>query len=396
MKISLTLLKSKKPNKKGFPIVVNLRDKNRTKRLFFQLFSLPEHWNYENNLPTKLHPSFYDTTEDILKLKAKILELDRSNESDFNKITNELKFVLDEEAQKQRTDFFAFAELLIAEMKNRNEKSNATVYNTAKIQFKKYSNEITFEEIDYNLLIGFVNRKKIQGLKSATIHNYLRTIRAIYNQAVKRKIIEDTKPFEGVFAGLKVRSHRAKKKHLLHEDIVKLEDAKLTGLKDFVRDIFLLQFYLGGQDLKDIFYLKHTDINKDRIFFERSKVVNGYEFDLAITPKIKNILSKYDEDTYLFPYRKDHQGYITFRRRYSRYLIIIQELLNIEVNPLGGNLGIKVARHSFANIGKLKGIDGDLLRELMGHERDDVDNYYKDKYPVHIRDEAQRKIINEL
>ena len=396
MKISLTLLKSKKPNKKGFPIVVNLRDKNRTKRLFFQLYSLPEHWNYETNLPTKLHPSYYDTTEDLLKLKAKILELDRSNESDFKNITNELKFVLDEEAQKQRTGFFAFADLLIAEMKDRNEKSNATVYNTAKIQFQKYSSEITFEEIDYNLLIGFVNRKKIQGLKSATIHNYLRTLRAIYNQAVKRNIIEDTKPFEGVFAGLKVRSHRAKKKYLSYDDIVKLEEAKLTDLKDFVRDIFLLQFYLGGQDLKDIFYLKHTDINKDRVFFERSKVVNGYEFDLAITPKIKNILSKYNEATYLFPYRKDYEGYKTFRRRYSRYLIIIQELLNIEVKPLGGNLGIKVARHTFANIGKLKGIDGDLLRELMGHERDDVDNYYKDKYPVNIRDEAQKKIIYEL
>lgn len=396
MKITLTLLKSKKPNIKGFPIVVNLRDKNRSKRLFFQLFSFPEHWNDENMLPTKLHPSYYDTTEDVLKLKGKIIELERDNITDFKSIEEELKFVLNNKAQKQRNDFFAFADHLIEEMNEDGHKSNATVYNTAKIQFQKYINKIDLSDIDYNILKGFVRRKKIQGLRPATIHNYLRTLRAIYNQAVKLKYVEDTKPFEGVFAGLKVRSHRARKKYLLHEDIAVIEDAKLTGLADFVRDIFLLQFYLGGQDLKDIYYLKHSDINKDRIFFQRSKVVNGYEFDLAIIPKVKAILSKYDEANYLFPYRKDHQGYITLRRRFSRYLIIIQELLNIEVKPLGGNLGIKVARHTFANIGKRKGVEEDLLRELMGHERDDVDNYYKDKFPENIRDEAQLTIVDNL
>ena len=399
MKISLGLNKNKRPSKKGFAIVVVLRDKQKKKRLFFGLHSFPEHWNYENNLPTRSHPHFYDTTEDILKLKAKILELDRSNETDFLKIENELRFVLDEEAQKQRTDFFAFADLLISEMQDRNERSNATVYNTAKVQLQKYDEEITFEEIDYNLLIGFVNRKKIQGLKSATIHNYLRTLRAIYNQAVKRKLIDDSRPFEGVFNGLKVRSHQSTKKYLNIDDIVKIELYDLKGAKHHTRNLFLMQFYLGGQDLKDIYYLKKSDISDGRVYFRRSKVVNGYIFDLAVTTEVKYIIEEYidkSNDDYVFPYRKDYDGYNTFRRRYSRHLIDIQKQLDIKIKPLGGNLGIKVARHTFANIGKLKGIDVDLLRELMGHERDDVDNYYKDKYPVHIRDEAQSKIIYEL
>lgn len=38
-------------------------------------------------------------------------------------------------------------------------------------------------------------------------------------------------------------------------------------------------------------------------------------------------------------------------------------------------------------------IETDITRELMGHERDDVDNYYKDKYPEKVRDNALFEII---
>jgi hypothetical protein len=32
----------------------------------------------------------------------------------------------------------------------------------------------------------------------------------------------------------------------------------------------------------------------------------------------------------------------------------------------------------------------------MGHERNDIDNYYKDKYPEKMRDEALFKIISSF
>ena len=51
-------------------------------------------------------------------------------------------------------------------------------------------------------------------------------------------------------------------------------------------------------------------------------------------------------------------------------------------------------RHTFATLGKFERIEEDLLRELMGHERNDVDMIYKDKYPEAERDAAQLKIIN--
>lgn len=78
----------------------------------------------------------------------------------------------------------------------------------------------------------------------------------------------------------------------------------------------------------------------------------------------------------------------------SKKLELIQTRFNIQLEHEGGKLGIKMARHTFGNIGKHLFIEEDLLRELMGHERDDVDNYYKDKYSQKVRDEALFKIID--
>lgn len=397
MKISLILLKKKEEYKKGQPVVVQIYHQGKQKRLSFGLFSKPEHWDFSTQRPTELHPDYDYIFPEVIDLKFKIQELERKKELDFNKIEKYLKGDYGKLKNTSSTDdFFEFADLLIEEKKKNGNLSNAVVYNTAKTQLMKYQPYLRFDDFDYNLLIGFVNEKKRQGVKTTTIHNYLRTLRAIYNQAVLREVTEDNKPFTGVFKGLKVRSHQMRKKYLTMDDIAKIEKAEFTGLMDYTRDLFLLQFYFGGQDLIDVYNLKRSNVDKNRVFFKRSKIANGYQFDLLATYKVKQILTKYNQPNDLLPGRKDFKGYGTFRRRYGRYLIDMQKKLEIEVQPLGGNLGIKVARHTFANIGKRMGIEEDMLRELMGHERDDIDNYYKDRFPEKNRDMAQLKIINDI
>jgi hypothetical protein len=51
------------------------------------------------------------------------------------------------------------------------------------------------------------------------------------------------------------------------------------------------------------------------------------------------------------PVGKDKKQYEVFRRTYQRALIFIQEN-QLEVQPDGGHIAVKVARHSFANRAK--------------------------------------------
>ncbi|WP_271766800.1 site-specific integrase [Aquimarina algiphila] len=79
--------------------------------------------------------------------------------------------------------------------------------------------------------------------------------------------------------------------------------------------------------------------------------------------------------------RKGFVEYKTFRDNHNRDLGKTFKLLKIEVLPIQHKFSTKHIRHTFATLAKFKGIDPDIIHELMGHEKNDIDTVYKDRYP---------------
>lgn len=385
--------------KDGYPVVVDVNHKG--KRMFFSLgINLPKsEWNFTSNQP--LQSSRYFITVKKKKLIAENIMLDylSGDVITLEAFKNSLLNVI----AVKTTNFYEFAENLINELKSKNKNSNARVYENAVNQLKVFRSTLYFNDLDYLLLTKFKDWQIKRGNSKNTISAYLRTYRAIYNEAVRRSLITDQQPFKDVFTNISVKSNRTKKRYLDKATIKLLEN--LQGLPIAQQrsvDLWLLLFYFGGQDLKDVYYLENKQIANSRVFFERGKLGgSGYEFDLKIVDKANKILKKYKvPGKYVFKWRKDDDGYRTFRDNFRRNLLKAVDNYNltaenkIQVLPKGGNVTIKVARHSFATIGKQLFIDSDLLRELMGHERNDVDTIYKDKHPEKVRDDAHLKIIS--
>ena len=402
MKIEIKLLTSEKPTSNGFPLVLHIAHKNvRKKHLICRC--LKNHFLEDGKMISEKHPDF-DTLAPIimdLKIKARKLVLMQLNDVDlvYKKLF---------EVDFNSVLFLDFANELIAEMqlmaenlgkaKNLTAKNkmlgNVKVYANVVAQFRAFGEYCTLTTIDYNVLMRFRTYHTSIGNSKATVHLYLRTLRSIYNKAALRYGVPAAKPFESVFKGLTTRSFDSKKKYLDHEDILLLESCNFKPEKQKYLDLFLLQYYFGGCDLIDLYYLRNQQYRRGRINFERTKTNTGNRIDLAVHPKAAAILEKYKNDTeYLLPWGKERTTYESFRRLCGRALIWVQTETKIDILPLGGNLAIKVARHTFANRAKLLRIDVDIIRELMGHERNDVDNFYKDKYPENVRDEALFAII---
>lgn len=380
--------------KNGFPLCVFLHHKGKQKKITLGLFFSLKDWDLQKQLPKK-NPAL------ILFVKKKKLLLEEIiyNYTTTRKGSLETakKLILGGAENYNSVSFNDFYDTFLNELKEKQKNASYNIYKTAFDRLKEYRAQLDFEDIDYTLLNGFKDWRLKKGNAKNTIHTYLRKYRAVYNEAVKRDIATDKKPFAEVFKGITVKSNRTKKKSLKKEDIVKLETAEnLTFAEKRSVNLFLLLFYFGGQDLKDVYYLEYKNIANNRVYFTRGKLDGaGYQFDLKIVPKAQKIIDTYAvKGKYLFKWRKDFEGYKTFRDNFRRSILKVQKKLEIEVQPLGGNLGVKVARHTFANIGKQLFIDTDLLRELMGHERDDVDTIYKDRYPENVRDLAHEKIIN--
>jgi hypothetical protein len=64
-----------------------------------------------------------------------------------------------------------------------------------------------------------------------------------------------------------------------------------------------LQFYFGGCDLIDLYYLKERQLRKGRIVFERTKTNTGTRIDLKLHPKAIWVIdrNKVTGSEWLFP-----------------------------------------------------------------------------------------------
>jgi site-specific recombinase XerD len=405
MKIEIKLLTAKKETSEGFPLVVELAHQNKRKQKTLCFCKL-NHFNQDNRMILSKHPDFDVMAPILMDLKIKARKLILQGVTDVEKTFQEL-FKID----FSQIAFLDYASNLIEEMndlalrfgkindlKSKNKLlGTIKVYENAISQFKPFAAKVTLQNIDYEILMRFRNYQTGLGNSKSTVHLYLRTIRAIYNKGILLHKLADSKPFTGVFAQLKTKSFSSKKKYLDHDTILLLESLDLKSEKQKYVDLFLLQFYFGGCDLIDLYYLNVKQIRRGRVIFERSKTNTGNRIDLKIHPKAQRLLNKFIGDTEnVLPYNKERQAYETFRRTYQRALIYIQEKTAFEVLPDGGNIGVKVARHTFATKAKNLMIEPDIIRELMGHERDDVDNFYKDKYTEKIRDAALFEIISSF
>tara|TARA_R110002012_G_C11582884_1_gene605543 strand:- start:101 stop:1300 length:1200 start_codon:yes stop_codon:yes gene_type:complete len=380
--------------KKGFPVAVFLHKNKAQKKINLQLFFELKDWNFEKELPknNKQIALLINKKKNLLdEIHLKTLHGERFTLDQVKKLLlNDVSFV----PEQTYTSFYKeyMKELLLA-----NKLGTLSKYENAFNQLHLLRKTIDFTDLNYIFFHSFKEARLRSGNSKNTVHTYLAVFRSVYNEAVRRGVVSDQKPFKDVCKSVFVKANRTKKRNIHKKSIVILESAKhLTFAEKRAKDLFLLLFYFGGQDLKDVYYLKKSNLVNGRVYFMRGKLGDaGFQFDLKIHPKAQLIINLYTvPGEFVFPWRKDFTAYRSFRVSFRRNLIKVQHKLGIKILPLGGSMGVKVARHSFATIAKNLFIDGDLLRELMGHERSEVDTIYKDKYSESVRDAALFKIIS--
>ncbi len=393
MKANIKLFTSDGEDKEGFyPIKLHYPFRKEKRKTIAK--SRKSDWDNKSQLPIYSHSDYENLYTHISEIRKKAASFQFK---DIINLDYALEFLTKPETEN-RVNFYEFAQTRIDYMYHVKRNGNAEAYETAINQFKLFKDKLYFDEINLAFLEKFKEWKKTKGNKNSTIRNYLNEFRAIYNSCVRMNSLTDNRPFTGIFYNLPVPKRRVKNIYIDKEGIKKLENAnfKKPATQRTV-DLTLLQFYLGGLDFTDLYHLKRNNISNNRVYITRAKLgEKAYIFDVKLFKKAKLLIDKYktSKGEYIFGWDKDRTRYKSFLRCHNRSLETVFKSLEIEVLPKHDNFTTKSVRHSFATIAKFERIDVDIIREIMGHERDDIDTVYKDKYPEKERDEAHWNIIN--
>ena len=292
---------------------------------------------------------------------------------------------------------FAFFDSYIAKLKTEGRISTAVSYNCAKVSIKKFVDDraLAFSDITPAFLQRYQNWMK--GSHS-TVGIYLRSLRAIFNAAMKEGIIKtDEYPFGKAFQI--PTSINVKKALTLEqiEQIVKYRPVKGTT-EHKCRDLWIFSYLCNGINLKDIARLTFNNLTNTEITFIRAKTQKNRRAQKPIvvfrSPEINTIIKRWGSKTgagsdYVFNIL--HQE-ITAEQEYK----LIQQAtktLNKYMKRIGEELKFdeKVttyfARHSFATILKRAGVPISFISDSLGHSLASTTENYLSSFGSASREE---------
>ena len=332
--------------------------------------------------------------EELGKAQDIINKLQLSGELRFLSI-NQVKERI---SQRNKYDsFFEFGEKLVQELIKANRVGTARSYKILISRLKSYNkkSDLKFNEINYDFLKKFEtfhlsnDNNSINGFAS-----YMRSLRAIYNKAIKEKLIEkEAYPF----TDYKIRTTPTAKRAIKYENVKILfgREIKIGSWPFHYRNYFLISYLLFGMSFIDMAFLKKKNIIEDRIRFQRKKTSKSY--NILITEQLGEILNYYlnskENDDYIFPILSKNSSLDQYNQ-----IIEARNRYNIGLRKLAQQCGIKehltsyVSRHSFATHAMLRGIPVQVISAMLGHTKLTTTQIYLDSLPSDILDKYQKEI----
>ena len=243
----IVLYKSKLIGNNEHPVMLRLNQRDKIKYIASGYSCTPEKWDKET--------WFQQGVKNKVRKNNELFQLLQNAEDAIRKLEKtDHPFTAEMVKKEIRTEhksarFFEFADEVISNLTMARTLGNASVYQTALNKLKKFRKErdMTFEDMDYHMLSNFETFCKSKGNSTNTISNYLRTLRAIYNKAIKSGVAsKELYPFNQY----KITYREPAKRAISKEDLIKIRDAQLiegTGIWH-AQKMFMFQFYTMGMN----------------------------------------------------------------------------------------------------------------------------------------------------
>ncbi len=396
------VLRKKKLSNGNFPVCLRVT-KNRKTKYFKTLFDATEvEWDSSAGKFNKRNGNYLQNNRLLIKFQDRALQVlgEMQIESD--------DFTLDDFEKRYRilsnpiqNNVFSFWDEIIEEMTAAGRIGNARVNREAYKSIIKFngSKNLTFKNITPAFLNKYEVFMRARGGTDGGIGVPMRALRALFNFAIERNVVkEDYYPFK-IYKISKLKG-KGLKKALSMEQVKKIFSLDLKQYPRLTnsRNFFVFSFYTRGMNFADMMKLEWKQIQDDKIYYTRSKTKGT--FIIKIVPPVQDILNFYKEqkrDTkYVLPILlHDNLTHSQIANRkhkvLQRYNLQLKEIA--EICGINKTLSSYVARHSFANCMKQKGVATDIISESLGHQNMAVTQAYLKELDSSVLDEAVELLV---
>ena len=329
---------------------------------------------------------------DIKRLKAIISLYDKRSES---YTADDIVAKFDKQANEQ--SLFSFMQEVIGQLKRLNRIRTSETYVATLSSFMKFRDgqDILLCEIDSDTVMLYEAWLKAKGICPNTVSFYMRILRAVYNRAVEKELVEQKHPFKHVYTGIDKTVKRAVPLKAIKR--IKELDLTLKPHLDYARDMFLFSFYTRGMSFIDMAYLKKSDLKNGVITYRRKKT--SQQLSIKWEKCMAEIVAKYKDRNatqYLLPIITDPLAdeRIQYRNALCRINVALKEVARLA--NLSIPLTMYCGRHSWASIAKSKNIPISVISEGMGHDSEETTRIYLASLDSNVIDKANSLILRDL
>lgn len=329
---------------------------------------------------------------DIKRLKIIIALFDRRHEC---YTTDDIVTKFCRQAKEQ--SLFTFMQEAIGQLKRLNRIRTSETYAATLSSFMKFreGQDILLYEVDSDTMMLYEAWLKGKGICPNTISFYMRILRAVYNRAVEKELVEQKHPFKHVYTGIDKTVKRAVPLKAIKR--IKELDLTLKPHLDYARDLFLFSFYTRGMSFIDLAYLKKSDLQNGFLTYRRRKT--NQQLTVKWEKCMAEIVAKYNDCSttqYLLPIITN--PLVDERKQYRNAIYRVNTALKeiARMISLPMPLTMYCARHGWASIAKSKNIPLSVISEGMGHDSEETTRIYLASLDSYVIDQANSLILKGL
>ncbi|MCX6315983.1 MAG: site-specific integrase [Bacteroidetes bacterium] len=391
-----------KPNKDGtLPLCLRITKDRKTSFIHLGYALKPGDWDSRAQRVKRSFPNHVRLNNFLIKKLSEAT--DSTLELETNKAHVNAKLVKNKIKPSSGQTFFAQADAYLEKLKQAGKYNQYTSDKPRVKHFKEFiGHDIAFQDITPVMLERFkAYIKSTRNLSERSAVNAIVMVRSVFSHAIKDNMI-DAKYYPFGKGKMKIKFPDSVKVGLSSEEVKKLEDVALPDpTHNHARNLWLTSFYFAGMRVSDVFRLRWSDLQNDRLHYSMGK--NNKGGSLKIPAKALAILEQYkqfreNKDDLIFPDLKgcDFDNAFKTQRTIAFRTSATDKCLRLHVAPEAGidkKLTMHIARHTFGNISGDK-IPIQMLQKLYRHSSITTTIGYQQNFIHKDADDALEAVLN--